>query len=643
MWSLYQKNEGKDEFLAPLVFSNGKTQEDVVKEVVDEIKKGTKVIFIKGVCGTGKSSIALNVAKEIGRASIVVPIKTLQKQYEEDYTNKKYLLKGDQKMKIKIITGRQNHKCPYIKEEGIEIEKIEKNTTLADLGMFDKKNFGREDDDSCDNPFLPCRIDIKERNFKKIRGFLKKNKKVKLENFHNVNNVKRLSIAPVCPYWSPIIPSEISLSLLDDATKLNYKGLGEKGYTIYQRKPGCGYYNQFESYVNADVIIFNSEKYKIETLMNRKPATEIEIIDECDEFLDSLSNQEAINVNKLNFALGSLYPEDSQTNETINETIRLVNKLLKDEIIYKNIKEDSIIPLKETKIFPILNKFLESDMMNFVECDEENYCYHCDEVARTFSGFLNETYVSFYKEEKDLFVRLVTTNLEKRFQELLNKNKVLVLMSGTIHSEKILSEIFGITNFKIIEAETEMPGQITEARTGYELDCRYSNFQNGKINRGQYLFALSRCIAQAKRPVLVHITAFKDLPTKSEAEKYSLQIMTQEEMKEKQKNAEQQVEKFKNGEIDILYTTKCSRGVDFPGETCNSIILTRYPFPNIGSLFWRVLKETRPTHYNDFYVDKSRREFLQKIYRGLRSKEDHIYLLSPDCRVFIKREDHRNI
>jgi hypothetical protein len=32
-------------------------------------------------------------------------------------------------------------------------------------------------------------------------------------------------------------------------------------------------------------------------------------------------------------------------------------------------------------------------------------------------------------------------------------------------------------------------------------------------------------------------------------------------------------------------------------------------------------------------LDKSRRELLQKIYRGLRSKTDKVYLLSPDIRV----------
>jgi hypothetical protein len=39
---------------------------------------------------------------------------------------------------------------------------------------------------------------------------------------------------------------------------------------IYQRKEGCPYYEQFLSYSNSDVIVFNSSKYKLETLINRK-------------------------------------------------------------------------------------------------------------------------------------------------------------------------------------------------------------------------------------------------------------------------------------------------------------------------------------------------------------------------------------
>jgi len=291
----------------------------------------------------------------------------------------------------------------------------------------------------------------------------------------------------------------------------------------------------------------------------------------------------------------------------------------------------------------LLRHFLDSDFMNYVECDEENYCYYVEEVAKTFDNFFDETYLSFYKEQgykdkgdKVLCVRLVATNLEKRFKELLDKNKIIVMMSGTIHSENVLKNIFGLKDFKIIEAETKMPGKISFLKTGFEIDCKYANFQTGEITRKQYLTALSKCIEKAKKPVLVHVNSFKDLPSKQEVKEYNLDIMTQENLRylQQQDSVGEAVRKFKQGKIEILFSTKCNRGVDFPGETCNSIVLTKYPYPDINSLFWRILKRTRPQHYNMFYMDKARREFLQRIYRGLRSKEDHIFLLSPDVRVF---------
>ena len=91
-WSLYLSEKGIETKLPPLKFTNNKTQEDVVKEVV-ELSKEHKVIFIHGTCGSGKSAIALNIARILGKSSIVVPVKALQKQYEDDYTNNKFLFK----------------------------------------------------------------------------------------------------------------------------------------------------------------------------------------------------------------------------------------------------------------------------------------------------------------------------------------------------------------------------------------------------------------------------------------------------------------------------------------------------------------------------------------------------------------------
>ena len=107
-WSLYQD----DKPLTPLKFSNGKTQGDIVKEIVELIRAGKKVIFLHGVCGTGKSAIALNIARALGKTSIVVPIKSLQKQYEEDYMGNKYLLNSNgKKLKIAIIYTPSSIHC----------------------------------------------------------------------------------------------------------------------------------------------------------------------------------------------------------------------------------------------------------------------------------------------------------------------------------------------------------------------------------------------------------------------------------------------------------------------------------------------------------------------------------------------------
>ena len=609
MWSLYEKKNGKDEFLKPLKFSNGKSQEDIVNEVVNLIKKGNKIIFIKGVCGSGKSAIALNIAKELGKASIVVPIKNLQNQYEEDYSNNKRVVKNDKNMKISIIKGRQNFICPFFKD----IAKKE-----LTLDNFQSRS------ETCDYNFLPCKVEIKEKNSGIIMDYLNENKNIKNKNLP-IKEVKRMSIAPVCPYWSPLVPAELDCNL-KDVKVLKYTGLNNKKYSFYTRKQGCGYYDQYNAYIDADAIIFNRDKYKVETLLNRKPQTDVEIIDECDEFLDSFSDSGIINLNRLSFALSSL----SSDNESINEDIRDIRYLAGE---LASITDKEMTPLMNTKVYELIRKFVENRIMDYVECDEDNYCFHVDEVAKTFYEFADETFLFFEKKDRDFIIKLVTVDLSKRFKEMVDKNKAFVLMSGTVHSENVLKDIFGLSNFEIIEAEVEMPGKISYLRTGLELNCSYS-FRADKDFRKNYLLSLNKCILQAVKPALIHVVSFSDLPTEEEKKTFKLELISREQLAEEQRNSEEAIKLFKQGKKNILYTTRCNRGMDFPGDSCKSIILTKFPFPDVSSPFWKLLKKVRPEYYNEFYTDKAKREFLQRIYRGLRFKEDHIYLLSPDVRVF---------
>ena len=642
MWSLYQNKK----FLEPLEFSNGKSQEDVVKEVLKSIDEGHKIIFIQGVCGTGKSAIALNIARNVGKTSIVVPGKSLQKQYKDDYgenlvsENNKYLLnKNNEKLKINVMTGRNNHQCVFLKNNEIKIPKIKKeiNLKLNDIFEFSKKELEEKNkkDFSADNQKIPCKIEIKEKNFRRIKEYLKENKNINLRNIIKINDVKRIPLASICPYWSPVLPDKYELKNIKFLDKKTYEGLEDTKFIIYKRTPGCKFYEQFDSYIDSDVIVFNSLKYKLESALNRKPKTKIEIIDECDEFLDGFSNQRTIYLDRLQNSLIQLTGINEEVNKIVKQMISLITEIKFDNKTNETIKFNKIIPLKENSIYTLFKLFLDSPKF-LEEIEEENYLFEIEETVKMFEDFFDETYLTFSNQENNTLVNVTTTNLAKKFKEMIDKNEVIVLMSGTLHSENVLKNVFGINDFIKIDAEIQQQGNIEIKRTGFEVDCRYENFSNGKFTREQYLKALSKSIEISKKPTLIHINAFNDLPTEEEIEKFNIDnLISRGELRELQNNDKSNiiVENFKKGKINVLFTTKCARGIDFPGKECNSIIFTKYPNPNIQDDFWRILKQTKPQYYWDFYKDKAKRELLQKIYRGLRSKEDHIYLLSPDARV----------
>ncbi len=586
------------------------------------------------------SAIALNIARELGKASVVVPSKALQQQYKQDYEENKYLLNSkNKKLKISVITGRNNHKCKFLEDNknAIPEQKKEVNSKLYDIfeGRRERLQELISKDLSADNKNIPCKIELKEKNFNTLKEYLKQNKKINPKNFDKVSDIKRMSIAPVCPYWSPVVPEEYDVKNLDEKEKIKYRGLQNKNFYFYRRQPGCGFYEQFNSYVDSDIIVFNSLKYKLESALNRKPCTEVEIIDECDEFLDSFSNQRNINIDRLQNSLSHATVSQEENFQIIREINEILNHLKRNNKVNELIRGKGIIELKKTGLYDLFKIFIKNSEFT-EEIDEESYVHDVASTIRMFDEFLDETYVLFDKREDNLIASIVTINLAKKFQEMVNKNKVVVLMSGTLHSNDVLSDIFGIDKFKIIEAETEDPGKINVLMTGEEMDCRYSNFSSGKAERKKYLQALDKCIEIAKKPVLIHVNSFGDLPDRFERENFDLKhAITREDLIELQiKDKESSmVKKFKEGRMNILFSTKCSRGVDFPGDECRTIIFTKFPNPNVQDAFWKILNKTNPQKYWSFYKDKARREILQKIYRGVRFKEDEVTLMSPDLRV----------
>ncbi len=609
-WSLYQNGEE----LRPLKFSNGKTQEEVVKELVD-LSKNHKVIFLHGTCGSGKSAIALNVARSLGKASIVVPVKALQRQYEEDYIKHKYLKKPNgEKMKISMITGKDNHDSVIMPGH------------------------------SCAHPELPENIKLVEKNLEKIREYIRDNPFMENRRGISMHNLRRASVAAANPHWSPILPSEYELKALTDARKKRYKGVSKEEFTFYHRKPGCTYYDQYQAYLDSDVIILNSAKYRIEMALGRKPLTEIDIIDEADEFLDQFFQQDELNLTRLSASLKSTYPENPKAQKSLDK----IKKLLELELQNKKatgIDKNKVLHVSDTKLKEIL-EILSSDRELEAEIilDELNYANQALSVAQDFKHTMKELYLTYRKDkqetdkgnEENIIVKFVSTDISGKFQDLLDKTKTLIFMSGTLHSEKIIKKIFEIENYATVEAENLAFGSTEIMMTGKEIDCSYSNFKSKKHSRVDYLDAFSASIKAAKDPTLIQVIAYRDLPTEEEKKLFDLDYMlSSEEIKFSQKEDKtgKEVSDFKQGKQKRLFSTKCNRGVDFPGDVCRSVIFTKYPNPNVSDTFWKVLQKTHKDYYWEFYKDKAWREFLQRIYRALRSPDDHVYILSPDLRV----------
>ena len=130
---------------------------------------------------------------------------------------------------------------------------------------------------NADDMSIPCTIEIREKNTKELFSFLEENPQTSPDDFAGTSEIRRMNVAPACPMWAPIMPSNIEPKSLGDFKKIKFDTVSGKEYALFQRKKGCPYYDQYESYAHSDVLIFNSMKYLIENALGRKPKTDIEI------------------------------------------------------------------------------------------------------------------------------------------------------------------------------------------------------------------------------------------------------------------------------------------------------------------------------------------------------------------------------
>ena len=99
-----QKEINKTAVMSYFSLPTSRLNQKVVIEEIDKVfKTGVKIVVLEAPVGSGKSAIAVTLARSVGETSkeegvggahVITPRKSLQDQYHEDFYNHLVLMKG---------------------------------------------------------------------------------------------------------------------------------------------------------------------------------------------------------------------------------------------------------------------------------------------------------------------------------------------------------------------------------------------------------------------------------------------------------------------------------------------------------------------------------------------------------------------
>lgn len=530
-WSLQNSN---NECVSPLIYSNGKTQEDIVKEIIETLES-YDVVSLQGGVGSGKSVIALQVISHFGSGIIAVPTKILQRQYVEDYcSGKKYHFSlGEKNLPVNFMFGRSNFYCSFI-------------------------------GGSCAGPDAPC-----------LRKLMK--------------GETRVQAASECKSWAPVYPLSLAEKVeeyLLDYSQYDYKSVRGTKVFFCPDEP-CEYYDQFSYYIKNGAIVMNLAKWTAETWIGRKPAVPVEIIDEGDIFLDSLSYKTTIGERFFT----KLKNKHEVTDERFIYILKSFGKCIQNNRGYEGLINESITEFLEV---------IQDELRDVVGTSQN--------LVNKIKLFLDYPNMAF-AQVKDDKLTIFLSRPDVVFSELKSRSGKIVLMSATIQSPGIFSSVFKLNNIPTIQAEPKFPGTLKLMFTKDSIEVVHRNWVKTEFRR-KYYQVLEKIIEKATRPTLVQVHALKYMPR---------------EVKEL----------LNKGFIDgVSWSTVTDRGIDLPDKKCRSIIITKFPFPDLSDVVFKVLRETLGDHIYWKYVrDIANRELIQQCGRAIRHNNDWCEIWSPDSKV----------
>ena len=660
----------------------------------------------------------LHVPKELeGRAIFVTPFKNLQRQYYSDYfKGDKFVMKKDgTKLKVSVFLGRNNFVCKYLEEQYDYQQKIIEANKKFDqsIPIDDDILKSYQIDKTTANRFLPC-----TKMLRSIGG---------------IRREPRYAVAKNCQYWiPPPIPKKIILkwaesseSNVEESYEMDgvneqqtkddmktvdkhvsqldkikamikcsniayYDSVGQDEMGIFIRdekdKDGkpcsevCPYYKQFYSYVDSDVIVFNSSKWNLETLMGRKPKVHVEVIDEGDYWLDN----QATTIELMRSTIDKIFPASNKMKQI--KTDALTNF----DMFFRKIKFDiektktngvNIINTKDYKVlFYTIKVFLEEYKKQNEDDDTIDQKIIDINMIRQYADVASLSYIEGKREESKI-IKVYIPFPDKLLKTLFKfSSKNLIITSGTMHGNPVLSNLFGINadNYvvDILNGRKEHPGKLICIRPPKEsplnmVKVTYTTWQSPEFK--EYYFKLLNYILDQLK---VGIDKKTGKPGEAKilvltpAKKYTEGILKRSDVfvdfaKGRNGNEENDIKvaintnltdyvdstladvrKIKSSDIEldgdvfrtnkqIIVSTRMIRGSDLRDDKCRAIVMTKWPVGDISDGYLQAIKKRfGDKTFWDIVRDKAAREAVQYVSRGLRHEYDWCLFATPDSMAF---------
>ncbi len=721
-WALYEM-KGAPILLSPLQWKGG-NQVDSLTKILEFFKKynnitdKTKILIYRSQCGSGKSGVMLHAVENMGRGIIVVPFRNLQRQYYDDYfTGKnKYVLKKDGKrLSVAVMLGRGNFQCRWLAEQYDYQQKlIEESKKPENYGIIIPIDTNiinlYKSDSTCANRQLPCsRPLISVGSRREARWMVgchcqywipTPTAKTTIDKWKDKNiderkmnagfmedeseGVNKSEIEKTTPDMDKDVKKQIDY--IQDIIKCHrieyYDSVGWDKVGVFIRDEAdengnpcpdvCPYYKQFYAYTQADCIVMNDAKWKIETSIGRKPKVSLESIDEGDFWLDNRS----MSLEFSRSMIDRMLPVTNRMNEMKRNTLFLFDTVfqnIKEKIAESEMKEKgiSIISSKEYKelFLHIMNMVLEYKK----SAEEDDVTLQKMVELATVLRYIERASISIEEGKNEIkIIKVFIPYPDNLLKDLFKRSSEnIIITSGTIHNNFVLDNLFGINNdnyiVELIEGRKETPGKLKCIKPDL-LRVNYTTWQSPEFKK-VYNNTLNYILDQLKiridqttgKPgegrILVLTPAKKyaegiiDRPdifvdfAKSKNEDESKRSINTSLTDFMEKSIED-VRKIKPTDIEIdgdvlrtekqiIVSTRMIRGADLRDNKCRAVVMTKWPMGDVSAgynqalklrfgdkIFWSIMK------------DKAEREAIQYVSRGLRHDWDWEYFSTPDEDAF---------